>query len=89
MACPIICVGCRLDIMRTLEVRRNLGEKYKGHEREARKRVLSLWKKNYCVGKAMNQFVKRTTYKCATLVLTAMIKLPRVYLYLVRNLKPH
>ena len=44
MACPINCVGCGLDITKTPKIRRNLGEEYKGHEREASERVLSLWK---------------------------------------------
>ena len=44
MAYPINCVGCGLDITKTPKIRRNLGEEYKGHEREASERVLSLWK---------------------------------------------
>ena len=44
MARPAICVGCGLDITKTLKIRRNLGTDYKGDDSEACERVLYHWK---------------------------------------------
>ena len=44
MAKPVICIGCGLDITKTMKIRRNLGTDYKGDDCEAHERVLYLWK---------------------------------------------